>query len=161
MEMAVDTTPIEARSATDQAPRPSKGGSNKLRLLTLEHLDGRTRAAHRARELIAAMEQDLGGPTNLSTGERQLIQRAACLGAFVESCETRWLGGAVVELAEYLAAINVQRRILATLGLRRRPKELDALSLSEYLATKAAAGETKVDATGEHFISREFCEDVE
>lgn len=92
-------------------------------MLTLGDLDGRTAAARRARELIDAIEADLGGSDRLSEGSRQLVQRAAVLGAFIENCEARWLGGAAVELVDYLAAINSQRRVLSTLGLERRMRD--------------------------------------
>jgi hypothetical protein len=89
-------------------------------------------------EIIAAIETDLGGADRLSEGERQLVQRAAVLGAFIENCEATYLRNEDVELADYLAAINAQRRVLATLGLRRVPKDVTP-NLSTYLAAKAAA----------------------
>jgi hypothetical protein len=99
----------------------------------LGHLDGRTAAARRARELIEAIELDLGGSDHLSEGSRQLVQRAAVLGTFIESCEVQWLGGVAVDLADYLAAINSQRRVLATIGLERRAREVTP-SVNDYLA---------------------------
>jgi hypothetical protein len=106
-----------------------------VRLLTLGHLDGRTAAARRARELIEAIQTDLGGGDRLSEGERQLVQRAAVLGAYIESCEVKWLGGEVVDLADYLAAINAQRRVLATIGLERRARDVTP-DLKTYIAEK-------------------------
>lgn len=113
-------TELDARST---AAPPQKAGG-KLRLLTLGHLDGRTIAARRAHELIETIEADLGGADNLSEGSRQLVQRAAVLGTFIESCEAQWLGGAAVDLADYLAAINSQRRVLSTIGLERRQRDV-------------------------------------
>jgi hypothetical protein len=55
-----------------------------VRLLTLDHLDGGTHAARRARELRDGLEADLGGGDRLTVGERQLAQRAAVLGAIIE-----------------------------------------------------------------------------
>jgi hypothetical protein len=78
---------------TGNAADPPQKAGGKLRLLTLGHLDGRTAAARRARELIEAIELDLGGSDHLSEGSRQLVQRAAVLGTFIESCEVQWLGG--------------------------------------------------------------------
>jgi hypothetical protein len=69
-----DSGGIEGRSAPDRAQK----AAGKLRLLTLGHLDGRTAAARRARELIEAIQADLGGGDRLSEGERQLVQRAGC-----------------------------------------------------------------------------------
>jgi hypothetical protein len=70
---------------------------------------------------------DLGGEDRLSEGERQLVQRAALIGAIVEDFETRWVAGQQVDLGEYLQAVNCQRRVLATLGLQRVPKDLDQI----------------------------------
>ena len=134
MELRVEAADLEPRSNTDR-PEPSLG--SKVRLLTMKSLDGRTLAARRAKQLLRAIESDLGGEAYLSEGEKQLAQRAAVLGAFIESCEAAWLGGAQVELAEYLAAINSQRRVLATIGLQRRPREA-ALDLRTHLAAKVA-----------------------
>jgi hypothetical protein len=128
--MPADTAQLEGQSTA--APPPKAGG--KLRLLTLGHLDGRTAAARRAHELIEAIELDLGGGDRLSEGSRQLVQRAAVLGTFIESCEVQWLGGEAVDLADYLAAINSQRRVLATIGLERRARDITTPTLHEIAA---------------------------
>jgi hypothetical protein len=39
----------------------------KTRLLTLDHIDGRTRAAQRVRDLLDGIESDLGGSEHGST----------------------------------------------------------------------------------------------
>ena len=128
MKLAADTAEVEPRSTSETPPK----ASGKLRLLTLGHLDQRTAAARRARELIDAIEADLGGGDRLSEGSRQLVQRAAVLGTFIESCEAQWLGGTAVDLADYLAAINSQRRVLATIGLERHAKDVSP-TLSDIL----------------------------
>ena len=116
----------------------------KTRFLTLGHLDGRTRAARRARELIAGIEEDLGGSDRLSVGERQLVQRAGILGSVIEHAEARFLaGGGEVELAEYLAAINSQRRVLMALGLQRRSRDV----VLDPLAYARAKGQPTLQAT--------------
>lgn len=132
--MAVNTAQI-GHQCTASAPPMAAG---KFRLLTLDQLDGRTAAAKRARELIEAIEADLGGGDRLSEGSRQLIQRAAVLGTFIESCEAQWLRGEEVALADYLAAINAQRRVLATVGFERRARDVTP-TLAEYLANEKAA----------------------
>ena len=127
---------IEGRSTADPPPTPT----GKTRLLTLGHLDGRTAAARRARELIEAIEADLGGADRLSEGSRQLVQRAAVLGAYIENCEARWLGGQVVDLSDYLAAINAQRRVLATIGLDRRARNVTP-TVAQYVEHISADNE--------------------
>ena len=46
------------------------------------------------------------------------------IGAIVADCEARWAAGQQVELASYFMAVNTQRRVLATLGLRRRARDV-------------------------------------
>jgi len=136
--MDTATTPIPSRpNARSKYPRRhSKAVKNggKLKLQTLATLDGRTLASRRAHALIEAIENDLGGGGRLSEGARQLVQRAAVLGTFIENCEVRWLAGEQVELGDYLASVNAQRRVLATIGIERRPREVE--SLAEYLQRK-------------------------
>jgi hypothetical protein len=120
LEMHGNAAEIEAGSQS--AIRQKSTG--RLRLLRLEHLDGRTAAAKRARQLIEILERDLGGSERLSEGRRQLVQRAAVLGTFAENCEAQWLAGVDVPLADYLAAINSQRRVLMALGLDRVPHDV-------------------------------------
>ena len=109
---------------TATTPARSNGNAVKVRLLTLESLDGRTKAARLARDLIDTLEDDLGGADRLSVAERQIIQRAAVLGAMLESQEAAWIAGEPIELTVYLPAANAQRRLLETVGLQRRAKEI-------------------------------------
>jgi hypothetical protein len=107
----------------------------KARLRTLSDLDGRTLAARRARDLVAALTADLGG--DLSAAQGELVQRAGLLGAYLEDCEARWLGGDDVDLSTYLTACDRQRRVLTTLGLERRAR--DALTLGDLWRQEHAA----------------------
>ncbi len=131
-KMAIDAPRGDASGTVK--PRIARQGY--IRFLTMRDLDGRSRAAARCRELARELEVDLGGADRLSSAQRQLIQRAAVLAAQLEDFETRWCLGEEVELPDYLAAINVQRRILVSLGLERRARDVTP-SLREYLAEKA------------------------
>lgn len=113
---------------------PRKG---KVRLLSLDDLDGRTTAAKRAREMVDAIEADLGGGEHLTEGERQLARRAAVLGALIESFEVEWLAGGAIALPDYLAAVNAQRRVLTTVGLERRSRDVTP-DLRRYIEGRAA-----------------------
>lgn len=124
----------EEASAKRQAP----GGTTragKLRLLSIEDLDGRTAAARRARELVDSITSDLGGDDRITEGTRQLARRAAVLGALVESSEVSMLAGGDVDLSEYLMAVNAQRRVLATIGLERKSVDVTP-TLASYLEAK-------------------------
>jgi len=125
-----------ARGDNVAAVKPRIARHGYVRFLSMRDLDGRSRAAMRCRELVAALEADLGGAARLSTSQRQLIQRAAVLATQLEDFEVRYALGEAVELPDYLAAINVQRRLLVSLGLERRARDVTP-SLREYIAEKA------------------------
>jgi hypothetical protein len=68
------------------------------------------------------------------------VQRAAILGAYIEDFETRWIKGEQFDSSEYLSAINAQRRVLATIGLERRARDITdstAVSIARQLAAVA------------------------
>jgi hypothetical protein len=143
-------------AVTSRQPRPASNydanrhliGGKIRRLKTIDDIDQRTLAGKRARELVAAIEADLGGVENLTAGVKQLIQRAAVLAAMIESSEAQWLSGKPIDLNNFLAAIGVQRRVLTTLGLERRSRDITP-TLSEYLAQRTAATEEGVEADEE------------
>ena len=116
----------------------STGGAGpKARLLTLADLDGRTRAAQAVSKTMSAIASDLGGNEHLSTGEQQIIKRVALTGAMLEDMAARWLLGEPVDPALYATLSNAERRLLETVGLKRRARDVTP-SLSQYLASKAA-----------------------
>jgi hypothetical protein len=128
-----DTT-AERQTSGQLARRKTRTRQGKARLLTLDSLDGRTAAAQAARQLIDTLTSDLGGDDQISEGQRQLVQRAAVCGAMIADYEARWIAGQPIPLNEYLAAVNVQRRVLATLGLERRARDVTLPSPLEYAA---------------------------
>lgn len=129
------TTDKPARPTGRKRTAPAKA-AGKARLRTLDALDHRTAAARRALDLVSALTVDLGGADNLSAGQVQLVQRAALLGAYIEDCEARWVAGDSIDVTEWLAACNTQKRILQTLGLERRARDVTP-RLSEILAGRA------------------------
>ena len=100
------------------------------RLINLDEIDGRTVVCKEAHRLIRVLTDEAGDPT---TGQQQLIIRAALLGAMVADMEAHWVNGEKINLGDYVACVNTQRRVLATLGLERRTK--DAMTLDQYLAS--------------------------
>jgi hypothetical protein len=123
-------------------PRIAKLGYH--RFLTIRDLDGRSRAVARCNELRAAFEADLGGPANMTTGQKQLVQRAALIGVQLEDFETRWILGEPIEFTDYMTGVNVQRRVLATVGLERRARDVSTPSLAQYLRGRATADDDVV-----------------
>jgi hypothetical protein len=123
-----------ARGDGSGSVKPRVARHGWIRFLTLKDLDARSRAAAFAKSLAASLESDLGNdPT---AGQKQLVQRAAVISAVCEDFETRFLLGEPFELPEYLVAANCLRRVLATLGLERKPRDVTP-SLTEYLTARA------------------------
>jgi hypothetical protein len=140
----MSTTALATPNAAVTPRKRDRHRGGKLRLKTLDHIDKRTMAAIRTRELIAAIENDLGGTEHLTECTKQLVQRAALLSALIESNEAAWLSGNAVDLATYFTAVNSQRRILVTLGLERRSRDVTP-DLQDYLAQHPAATEDPAD----------------
>ena len=126
--MLDDSKDIAVESPPSAAP--------KVRLMTLAELDGRTNAAKAARGLIADLESDMGGADRLSAGERVLVVRAAVSTAMIEHIEATWLSGGELDVNAYTALVNVQRRLLTTVGLKRQPRDVTP-DLDQYVASKA------------------------
>jgi hypothetical protein len=146
-------SPLVSTRFSKERPGPKRKhrakpiGAGRFVLKTIDHLDGRTVASKRAFELIAAIGRDLTGSddsSQLTEGTKQLIQRAAILGAMIESNEAAWLGGDVVDLSNYFIALNTQRRILVTLGLERRCRDVSP-NLEQYLQQQNGGGDVAAE----------------
>lgn len=89
-------------------------------------IDGRTILARRFRELMESFFSDLGGEDSLSEAERQLVRRAVTLSVNAELAETYLAGQdfASFDADQYCTTVNVLRRVLTTLGLKRRARDV-------------------------------------
>lgn len=126
---------------------PLQRGKLKLakhRFQSFADLDLRTVAARRAQNVINQLLEDLGGAANVSTAERQLVQHAGVLAAHIEDAETRFISGHKIEIDNFLAAVNTQRRLLATVGLQRRQRDVTP-SLRDYLKYKEQEKEREAE----------------
>jgi hypothetical protein len=106
------------------------------------NVDGRSLWARRAGELLAAHISDLGGPDNISEGERALAKRCAVLITELERREAVFAqaGEATDEaLAIYQTTVNTLRRTLEALGLRRRARDVTLPDPLAYAAERDGA----------------------
>jgi hypothetical protein len=143
---------------------PKKNGDRQVRSLRLSrpkarsritngssllpNVDGRTFWVRRYRDLIALHLSDLGGEEAASEGEKALTRRCACLIIELERLEQRFaLAGEASPkaLLLYQTCANTLRRLLATLGLQRRSRDITP-SLAEYLNARRVADDDVVDA---------------
>lgn len=107
--------------------------NGKVRPFLLSDIDKRTAAARRARELIDAIQTDLGGVDRLAIAEQQLIQRAVIIATIAEDLEAKWLSGEPIDTAMLCTLGNAQRRLLEAVGLRQIPRNVTP-ELRDYLA---------------------------
>jgi hypothetical protein len=136
MDELESVQPVEGRKRTRSGRQ--RRGRQLVRLKTLAALDSRTHAAIKAKALISALESDLGGPEHVTVAERQIVQHAGVLGAVIEHQEALWLAGEEVDETALLAAVNCQRRLLETVGLQRRAK--DIMTIDGYLGKGKPGG---------------------
>ena len=131
--MHANATAIPAISGTDP---PSK-----TRLLTLGHLDRRTRASRRAAALAEAFAAEIGGQITYSLRIR--IETAAALSVIAEDAQTRRLAGdSSISLDDLVRAVSAARRALRDIGIKPNTKR-DQLgpTLAEYVASKRRSSE--------------------
>jgi len=134
--MPPDATEKNAGSA----PEAPKSGA-KVRLLSLDDVDGRTVAYRRCVDLISHIERDLGGVRQLSTAQQQLVRHAALTATMLEDLGSRWLAGQPIDPTTFSTLVNAARRGFEAIGLKRIPREID--TLSNYLAGKSVTPEPR------------------
>ena len=117
--------------------RPSRQKSRQANgTALLPGVDGRSAWVRRCKELIADHISDLGGVDNASAAERSLVRRACVLTVELERMEKQFaLAGqaSAEDLEIYARVAGNLRRLLESIGLRRRPREVTP-TLQQYLA---------------------------
>jgi hypothetical protein len=125
------------------------GARNKPYTATFLEGDLNSATARRFKAMIWRMASDLGGAENLSTGEQQLIRRAAMISVTCEQMEQKAAAGEPFDLTTYATATGHLGRTLKLLGLKRLPRE-SAPSLRDYLdAQRQANGAFAIEEEGE------------
>ena len=114
----------EGESGQKRADRSAVSNGTRL----LPGVDGRNAWARRCRDIMRELVADLGGPSNTSAAERSLARRAATLTIALEQLEAKFAvaEGAVthVDLDLYARGSGHLRRILESIGLKRRAKDI-------------------------------------
>jgi hypothetical protein len=103
----------------------------------LAEVDARSAHMRRYRDLILAHESQLG---EVSESESRLIRRAAMITLQLEMLDAKFAnnGGeaSALDLTRYQQTTGALRRLLETLGLQRRAKDVTPPSLAEYLQSR-------------------------
>lgn len=123
------------RSASEaQSPRQRSAVTNGRR--TFVDGDGNAAWTRRWRDLVRAHASDLGGADILSEAQSSLIRRVATIEIELEQLEGKLSKGEAVDLDAYTRAAGHLRRILETLGIERKSRDVTP-TLAQYLASKA------------------------
>ena len=116
--MPVDATPIEAGSPGNAPPK-----AGKVRLLTLDDLDKRTRAAQRAFDLTDRLLSERGGAASAGELRKAITRGVALLTTMIEDAGARWLSGEAVDPASIATLLNARRRDAELIGIDPQPRE--------------------------------------
>ena len=104
----------------DMVAGPAAKRSRKVRPLTIEHLDHRTRASKRARALAAELARGFG--TGITEVQRRACEQAGMLAALAEDLAARRLGGQPVSFDELLRVEGVAKRAIRAVLAERPPQ---------------------------------------
>lgn len=130
-KLAADAAEMIPEKGDDLLPK--RGG--KVRLLTLDDLDGRTRAAQIVRETRQEVTADLGGADQLSALERGAIDNVSLLDAMIKDAGARWLTGEPIDASSIATLINSFNRTAAVLGWQRRARDVTP-SIEDFIKTR-------------------------
>jgi hypothetical protein len=103
--------------------------------VVLQGVDARSITFRRYREILASLIADMGGdPTE---AQSQIARRAASLSIWCEEQDTAAANGTPIDIGAYTTASNSLRRLLESLGLERKQRNVTP-TIAEYAAQKAA-----------------------
>jgi|SRR6516162_1237017 len=133
--MALVTTEIPP----DGPVMATGNGRGKLRLLTRQSLDGRTKASKEFDAVVAGIASDLGGEARLTTVQRHLVEAFAGCVVVVHDINARLLLGQSIDIGEASQAVSSLVRLASRIGIGRRM--LDVTDLTDHIAKKIEANE--------------------
>ena len=98
----------------------------------LDSVDGRSVLARRYRDILSSLIADMGGDP--SEAQSLIARRSATLAVWCELAEAGMAKGENLDIAEFTAAANALRRLLADIGLERRAKDISPKNLDQIAA---------------------------
>src|SRR6516225_11060230 len=90
----------------DTVTMASGNGRGKVRLLTRQSLDGRTKARKRFDAVVDGIASDLGGEAHLTTVQRHLVEAFAGCAVVVHDINARLLLGQPIDVSEAAQAVS-------------------------------------------------------
>ena len=107
-------------------------GRGKVRLLTRQSLDGRTKARKRFDAVVEGIASDLGGEAQLTTVQRHLVEAFAGCAVVVHDINARLLLGQPIDIGEATQAVSSLVRLASRIGVGRHMR--DVTSLTDHIA---------------------------
>jgi hypothetical protein len=119
MDIAPNISPLARRKPTHRSSI-----TNGTRLFAPDTTDGRSIMARRFRDLVDDIATDLGGKDHLSTGQLQLIRRAAMMGVQCEILEAEAVAGKPFDVDVFGQLTDRLGRCFQRLGLERKTRDV-------------------------------------
>jgi hypothetical protein len=119
----------------DRLPPAQRSAVTNGRKLFAQGGDMRSPWVRRFRDVQFLHLSDLGGPAAVSESENSLVRRVATLTVQLEALEAKFSADTDVDIATldaYQRGTNTLRRLLETLGIKRRPRDVTP-DLNSYL----------------------------
>lgn len=110
-------------------------------------VDARTLVAKRFSELVSSHTADLGGEDACSEGQKAILRRACILIVALEQMESAFASTgsmSVTALDQHQRASNSLRRLLTSIGLDRRARDVTPPKLSDYINGQASVSTKRV-----------------
>ena len=130
--------------SADASPMPTGNGRGKVRLLTRQSLDGRTKARKQFDAVVEGIASDLGGEAHLTTVQRHLVEAFAGCAVVVHDINARLLLGQPIDVSEAAQAVSSLVRLAQRIGVGRRMLDVTDLTdhITKKIETRAATAET-------------------
>jgi hypothetical protein len=135
-------TPFAFRTGTIVRPSRQRSAVTNGKRMFVEG-DGNSAWTRRFKDLIQVHLADLGGRDAVSEAEFSLIKRASAIETELEQMEGKLSLSQAVDLNNYQRLSNTLRRLLESVGLQRRPRDITPRSMRDRLLLdgKAEAAE--------------------
>jgi hypothetical protein len=133
----------DAQIAPDTVTMPSGNGRGKVRLLTRQSLDGRTKARKQFDAVVEGIASDLGGEAHLTTVQRHLVEAFAGCAVVVHDINARLLLGQPIDIGEATQAVSSLVRLASRIGVGRHMRDVTDLTdhITKKIETRAATAE--------------------
>jgi hypothetical protein len=108
-------------------------GRGRVKLVTRQNLDGRTKARKQFDAIADGVADDLKGSGALSTIQLHLIEAFAGCALIINAINAKLLSGEDIDITDHSQAASTLVRLASRLGLKHVPR--DVSTLDQYLAT--------------------------